>query len=187
MHVIEYDHTRYATRFPDGSLPILRQARMLIVEDTINREKTKDLSAALRRCSTVSEFTVASMEVWMRVLHETTITDECRSLPIHDVWEAIAVGRKYSLPWELMKGWFEKWWLALDHEGLEGNDLQRLILPCLQFRHAHAFAHVTKRVASESIGHVEDRNPSHHQEIFTTPRIVRKSSLNYHFTEEPIA
>jgi hypothetical protein len=149
---------------------------MLVIQDTINRD-ANFFAATLRDSTIVRECTVASMELWLRVLHDT-VTEEFKSLPIHEVWETIAAAKKYFFALELLEGWFQTWWKALDKDALTTRDMQKLLTPCFMFDHPKAFAYVTSRVAYECAGHIAEINPTRYRDLHLEPKVLRESPMH---------
>jgi hypothetical protein len=78
------------------------------------------------------------------------------------VWYAIAYSERdqQGTAAKMLKVWFAKWY-AMSIEGVELtiDSARGLALPCQLFKHAAAFARITKWLAYNHVGHVKERPP----------------------------
>lgn len=121
----------------------------------------------------IHEDTVQSVELWFRILHGN-IGDGSYSIERKEIWEAIALTRKYFFHIEKMSSWFATYWSRLDKNKLELDGLKELLYPAQAFDNPIAFAYVTKTIAHIGEDHIEERNPTRHRELHVEGQVIRK-------------
>jgi hypothetical protein len=109
-----------------------------------NRMLSGQFMEASRKVIGVQEGTVASLELWFRVLHKK-MTDEMYAISIEDVWEAIEVCGYRQFDLDKLKGeaWFAKWIVRKDVKTWTHAQMRMLLFPCHEFDHALGFAVLT--------------------------------------------
>jgi hypothetical protein len=109
----------------------------------------------------VKEDDPAALKVWLELLHRR-MTASSLKVSIATVWHVLIVARKYDFDvlGEGAQAWFNKWYMDTTR-GKEFNTAQcrELIYPCYTFNHAHAFAAVTKKLAYNITGHIQESRP----------------------------
>ena len=131
---------------------------------------------ASRKVIDVQEGTVASLELWFRVLHNK-MTDEMYAISIKDVWEAIEVCGYRQFDLNKLKGdtWFAKWIGRKDIKTLTHGQMRMLLFPCHEFDHALSFAVLTRRLAYETAEHITEINPTEHRHLHLDGNVIGKT------------
>jgi hypothetical protein len=105
---------------------------------------------------------------------------------ISNIWNVLVLAQKYDFDGhhpELGK-WFFAWYEEniAAHNGIEESTCQELLYPCYHFDHAPGFAAITKHLAYNSVGHIEERRPKgvdpiHKEHHVKNNRVIGKENL----------
>lgn len=122
-----------------------------------------------------------AMLLWLKLLHGTIITEGNRVmfLSITDLWHAVSITRYYDFDIDLLAVFFNKWFFWMGGSTLEKFnilELRQLLFLTREFKNAHAFAHITRRLAYECDGYIEEHNPSGNWSLRPDHRIIGKFS-----------
>jgi hypothetical protein len=112
----------------------------------------------------ITEGTVASLELWFRVLHDKMI-DEMYTVSNKDVWEAIEVCGYRAFDIEKLNAWFAKWWEKKEQSSIKLPEMRQLLFPCHEFDHAQGWKFVTRKLVYESSEHITEDNPTAHRHL----------------------
>ncbi|KAH8790311.1 hypothetical protein BGZ57DRAFT_949622 [Hyaloscypha finlandica] len=177
IKVIEYDSTTTDDR---GPYHILKTALMKVSRQVLMNNSTAlktMLSGSFKEAGTnfieLNEDTVHSLELWFRVLHGN-IGDGSYEIEREEIWNAIALSRKYFIHLEKLNPWFATYWTRLDKKNLEIDDLKELLYPAQALDHPAAFAYITKTLAHICAGHIEEENPSRHWQLHVEGRVIQQ-------------
>lgn len=104
----------------------------------------------------------AALEIWLRLFHGCLDKAKMRAT-ISNIWNVLVLAQKYDFDShhpELTK-WFFAWYEEniAAHDSIEEQTCQELLYPCYHFDHAPGFAAITKHLAYNSVGHIEERRP----------------------------
>ena len=122
---------------------------------------------------TLHDDTVASMELWLRVFHGKLIEDSY-TIKVAEIWHAIEVSRKYLFHLEKLEVRFKGYWEKVDKKSFDVLNLRQYLFPCQALCHSIAFAYVTRRLAHEEVGHVQEFNPTQHRRLHLEGRVLRE-------------
>lgn len=104
----------------------------------------------------------AAWEVWLRLLHGCLDEAEL-DVKISSVWNVLVLARKYDLDAHCseLEKWFATWYTKFieRNKDLTVYDCRHLLYPCYHFDHAQAFADITRHLAYNVSGHIEERMP----------------------------
>jgi hypothetical protein len=177
IKVIEYDFTTTDDR---GPYLILKTALMKVSRQVLMNNSTTlktMLSGFFKEAGSkfieLHEDTVDSLELWFRVLHGN-VGDGSYEIERVEIWNAIALSRKYFFHLEKLNPWFATYWSRLDKKNLEADDLKELLYPAQAFEHSVAFAYITKTLVHICTGHIEEKNPSRHWQLHVEGRVIRE-------------
>ncbi|KAF4637981.1 hypothetical protein G7Y89_g119 [Cudoniella acicularis] len=179
VQVIEYD---MGTTSTNGNHPVGRTAAFRISSVLADNSDTFHgmLKGGFRESKGESPIldedtgiTIASIEVWFRALHKT-LTDDSYAVPIEELWYMIEVSCKYLFRLEKLEKWFKTYWVRLDQRNLEYDELRQLLYPCQAFDHPEAFAYVSRWLAHEGVGHMEEYNPTHYNHLHVQGRVIQQ-------------
>jgi hypothetical protein len=102
-----------------------------------------------------------ALKIWLELLHHGKTT-ESLGVSIASVWHVLIVARKYDFDalGESAQAWFSEWY-SHNTRNREFNTLQcrEPIYPCYTFNHAQGFAAVTKKLAYNTPGHIQESRP----------------------------
>ncbi|KAL8796888.1 MAG: hypothetical protein Q9195_000971 [Heterodermia aff. obscurata] len=108
------------------------------------------------------EDSISSMEVWLRVLHNT-VTPNTYKVAIDEMWYLTAAAENYEFDITRLKTWFDEWYI---HQDLSRLSCQQLLFPCLTFDHSQGFLTASREAVYGVPGHIEEDNPTR----FSLPR-----------------
>jgi hypothetical protein len=104
----------------------------------------------------------AALEIWLRLFHgclEKTKMDAS----IANIWNLLVLAQKYDFDGHSpeLRDWFFAWYEenVAKHDSIEERTCQELLYPCYYFDHAPGFAAITKHLAYNSVGHIEEHRP----------------------------
>jgi hypothetical protein len=109
----------------------------------------------------VKEDDPAALKVWLELLHRR-MTASSLKVSIATVWHVLIVARKYDFDvlGEGAQDWFSKWHRSrIQDKEFDTDECCELLHPRYTFNHAFAFAAVTKKLAYNSHGHVQESRP----------------------------
>ncbi|KAH6680277.1 hypothetical protein B0J14DRAFT_557640 [Halenospora varia] len=118
---------------------------------------------------------VVAVELWLRYIHNT-ITDYSWRLLIPGLCQVVSVSRNYGFDMKDLEGWFCRWWMKLDKEKLQLDDLRKLLFPCKEFNYAAALAYVSGRLVYEMVGEVKELKPTGDKMLFCEDWVLREFS-----------
>ncbi|TVY51785.1 hypothetical protein LCER1_G006409 [Lachnellula cervina] len=179
LNIVEYDYSTYNA---NGEYPPLRTASFKVSRQTLLQVAGNDywkrllaggFQEAGSNAITLKDDSIASMELWLRVLHGNLVEDSYL-IPVEQIWHAIELSRKYLFHLEKLNAWFKTYWTKVDKQGLETDDLRMLLYPCQALEHAKAFAYVTKRLANEVATHIEELNPTRFRHLHCEGRVIQQ-------------
>lgn len=129
---------------------------------------------------TLEEDTVKSMEVWFRLFHNTLSALSFDSIHVSDIWNIIMASDKYEFDRKYLAEWFSRWFeWKMAQKTTNPNDAmdlkRQLLFPCYSFNYAKGFQVLTRALAYESKTHIEELNPTRHQQMHLPKRVIRKS------------
>ena len=127
---------------------------------------------------TFKEDTIASVDLWLRCFHQA-FDDACYSIPIKEVWNALAFAKKYLIEPLMLKSWFSKYWGRVDQEKLKLIAMRQYMYPAYAFDNPFAFAFITKSLAYKSADHVTEINPTEHRHLHLDGNVIGKSALPF--------
>ena len=135
----------------------------------------------------LEEDSVASMDIWFRLLHHTELVYDVR---LEEMWRLAAAGNKYHFDIKMLKPWFAKWyqkhdvdqyytnWGTKDKREMYPLDPRSLLFPCWRFDYAKGFMRATHFLTYNCFGHITEQNPTIHQDRRVASRVIRESSPN---------
>ena len=133
----------------------------------------------------LEEDSVASMDIWLRILHGTDLD---HYVPLEEMWRLVAACDKYHFNISLLKPWFADWykkydidqyyknWAFKDDHSIIRLNPRSLLYPCYIFDHAKGFKRATRFLSYHSAGHITEYNPTTHLDLRLPSRIIRKMS-----------
>lgn len=129
---------------------------------------------------TLYDDSVASMNIWFRILHGAELDYDVK---IDEIWHLAAAGKKYDLDVSKLNAWFAKWyekqpidrWYELAKSENAATDPRCLLYPCWLFDHAKGFLRITKFMSYNYTGHLMERNPTRFYDLRLPSRVIRKS------------
>lgn len=147
VEVIEYDDQ---TEDGDGNRPVLRNMQFRVRREVLTKNST--IFAAMFRPShwreaqkefvKLQEDSVASMDIWFRVLHDTELFYD---VPLEEMWRLVTACDKYHFDLSMLKTWFATWyqkhnideyyknWDFRDRNNTDLLDPRSLLYPCWIF------------------------------------------------------
>ena len=200
VEVIEYDH-----RSQDGhGNPLVAQKQQFRVRMEVLIEHSMILAAMLRSslCTkaqkdfiTLDDDSVASMDIWFRVLHKH---DPNYDVPLQEMWLLVATCDKYKSDLNMLKPWFAGWYQEHNIEQYYANwnesryntvplTPRSLLYPCWIFDHAIGFMRATRFLCYRSTGHITEFNPTNHDKLRLESRVIREfhSDSSLPFSTDP--
>lgn len=138
----------------------------------------------------LGEDSVASMDIWFRIIHNT---DLIYNVPLEEMWRLVTACDKYHFDLGLMKTWFADWYqrhninqyyenwaiTSTDRHHTHLLDPRSLLYPCWIFDHAKGFMRATHFLAYNSFRHITEHNPTIHRDLRLENRVIRKSSSEF--------
>ena len=188
--IIEYEdqpirphNQAYSSQEPVHEERIIRKTedflvcRQTIVDSSSYFKVQLATTFAEARQSTVTqkEDVVTAMEIWFRAVHNAII-ESTYDVPLSEMWNLIAAADKYEWDIRKLNDWFAQWHKKNFKADL---DTRQLVYPCYRFDHAVGFAQATKALAYNSLGHIEEFNPTKHYQFHLPPRIIRESNIRF--------
>ncbi|KAL5361593.1 hypothetical protein BJX96DRAFT_166010 [Aspergillus floccosus] len=154
--------------------PFLKQTGTFKVNSKTLAEESNYFAAMFRNQwretsteATPKHDTVKSIEVWLRVLHGTTVAVE--SVSISDVWYMIKTRDKYDVLLEKISTWFDQ---RFTHQKAKNH--RQLLFPCYAFDHGARFQYLTKHLAYSKGGHITESNPTSLREMHLPSRVIQQ-------------
>lgn len=125
---------------------------------------------------------LAALKIWLRLLHGCLDRTKV-SASISTIWNLLVLAQKYNFDGHCqeLKDWFSAWYAEnIAKPGSIGEDTCReLLYPCYYFNHAPGFAAVTKHLAYNMRGHIEEKMPAgvdpiHKEHHMKSNRVIGK-------------
>ena len=113
---------------------------------------------------------VKSMEIWLNAIHKPNYQGTL-DVPLSTMWHLVKEGDKYDLDNGLLKPWFMEW-VSKYTCRFSFEMCPMLLYPCWIFDHAKEFARVTKALAYQTTGHVNEGNPTRLYNIPLPSRVI---------------
>ncbi|KAL2075340.1 hypothetical protein VTL71DRAFT_283 [Oculimacula yallundae] len=179
IKVVEYDLEAFGQ---DGNHPVLKTASFKVSRQTLLANCDSAvfkamLSGAFKEgresVVTLHEDSVASVELWLRRFYDA-FNEDSYEIPIVEVWNAIGFGRKYLFHGEKLNAWFMTYISKQKAMGFSKEDLMEWLYPCEAFSHPVGFAYITKMLAHEGTGHIQERNPSRYRDLHVEGRVIQQ-------------
>lgn len=131
----------------------------------------------------------AALKVWLQILHGTRDRTSL-AIDIASVWHVLVLARKYDFDalGEAAKKWFQEWY---DQRAGKLNTLQcrELIYPCYTFDCAKGFTAITKHLAYNTGGHIQESRPtgvsSEQEEQRLRSRAISKCKIEILYWSNP--
>jgi hypothetical protein len=100
-----------------------------------------------------------AFKTWLELLHHGTSPVSLK-VGIATVWRVLGVARKYKFHVlsASAQTWFREWYNTREN-GFSTYQCRELIYPCYTFNDAHLFAAVTKKLAYNIRGHIQENMP----------------------------
>ena len=198
--------TEYDKKARDGhGNKLVAQKQQFRVRTGVLTEHSTTLAAKVRPSHpteaqkefiTLYDDSVASMDVWFRILHQSDLNYD---VPLEEMWRLVAACDKYRFKLSMLKPWFATWYQTHDINQYYRNwDISRhrvnqyyanwdissnntvrltprsLLYPCWVFDHSQGFMRATRFLCYESVGHITECNPTDHDNLRLENRIIRK-------------
>ena len=192
VEIIEYDNE---LKSGNGNRPIKQTQQFRVSKAVLSKNST--VFAAMfvpshwresqMELVKLEEDSVASMNIWLRILHGTD-ADHC--VPLEEMWRLVAACDKFHFNLSLLKPWFAEWYKKYDIEQCYRNwafnddrghrtvqlNPRSLLYPCYIFDHAKGFKRATHFLSYHFVGHITEYNPTTHLDLRLPSRIIRKLS-----------
>ena len=154
-------------------LSTMKVSRQILVDNSsqLRRMLSGSFKEANQNVIDITEGTVASLELWFRVLHGK-MTDDMYTISNKDVWEAIEVCGYRDFDIEKLNAWFAKWWEKKRQNLIELPEMRQLLFPCHEFDHAEGWKFVTRKLAYESSEHITEDNPTAHRHLHLEGNVI---------------
>jgi len=111
----------------------------------------------------VKRVDLAALEIWLRLLHGCLDKTEV-GVSISTIWNLLVLAQKYNFDGHRpeLKEWFFAWYAEniAKHGSINELTCRELLYPCYFFDHAPGFAAVTKHLAYNMRGHIEEHMPA---------------------------
>lgn len=124
------------------------------------------------------EDSIASMDIWFRILHDT---DLVYNVPLEEMWRLVTACDKYHFDLSMLEPWFATWYRKHNIDqyylnwGIKDSlDPRSLLYPCWVFDHAKGFMRATHFLTYNSVRHITEHNPSIHHDLRLESRVIRK-------------
>ena len=194
VEVIEYDDK---LKNGNGNRPIKQTQQFRVSKVVLSKNSTfftamfapSQWRESRTELVKLEEDSVASMNIWLRILHGTH-PNYC--VPLEEMWRLVAACDKYHFNLSLLKPWFAEWyeykkydieqyyknWAFNDNPALRNLRLnpRSLLYPCYIFDHAKGFMRATHFLSYNARGHITEYNPTTHLHLHLPSRIIRKMS-----------
>ena len=188
VEVIEYDK---GARDSHGNRLVAKKQQFRVRMEVLT-EHSSTLAAKVRPSHsteaqkefvTLYDDSVASMDIWFRVLHNTDLSYD---VPLEEMWRLVAACDKYKFDINMLKPWYAAWyekhgvnqyyanWDATDRHDTLLLTPRSLLYPCWIFNHAKGFMRATHFLCYNSIGHITECNPTKHDKLRLENRVIRK-------------
>lgn len=191
VEVIEYDEK---AKDGSGNRPVARTQQFRVRRDILIKHSkifaamlgTTHWKEAQKEFIKLEEDSVASMEIWFRILHDTDLVYD---VPLEEMWRLVTACDKYNLNVSMLKIWFATWYEKhginqyYANWGLEvrhDNHLltpRSLLYPCWIWDHAKGFMRATHFLSYNSVGHITEHNPTIHRGLRVESRVIRTFDL----------
>ncbi|KAK0118263.1 hypothetical protein ONS95_012564 [Cadophora gregata] len=118
-------------------------------------------------------FTIEGIRLWLRIIHNSVVADQL-DLSIEEVWNALAFGTRYGLPFQKMEPWYNKWFQQSypNRHSIALSDLKMLLFPSYTIGSWRHFAYVTKQSSYLATGFMKEDNPSRYDGLHTPSRVL---------------
>ena len=190
VEVIEYDDE---LENGNGDRPVKRTQQFRVSKAVLSKNSTVFVAMFVPshwresqvESVKIEEDSVASMNIWLRILHGTD-PDHC--VPLEEMWRLVAACDKYHFNLNLLKPWFAEWYKKYDRNQCYRNwafnddrchridrlNPRSLLYPCYIFDHADGFMEATSFLCYNSVGHITEYNPTAHLDLRLPSRVIRK-------------
>ena len=127
---------------------------------------------------------LAALEIWLRLLHGCLDTTKVEA-SISTIWNLLVLAQKYGFDGHCpeLKDWFSAWYEGniAKHGSIAEMTCRELLYPCYYFNHAPGFAAVTKHLAYNMRGHIEEHMPAgvdpiHKEHHMRNNRVIGKAN-----------
>lgn len=155
LEVIEYDYSIYSH---NGKYPVLETASFRVSrQKLLEKHCAPHIKNQLQTAPSISidKYSIGAVELWMRCFHET-LTEEFYTLPIKDVWNAIAFGRDSDFDMNDLEDWPARYFDNVKWNSIGLDDIRQLLYPALALDEARAFAIASRRLALQGYGHITE-------------------------------
>lgn len=186
--VIEYDD-RVVNG--DGNRPVSRTMQFRVRREVLTTHSSHFAKMlrpghwreAQKELIELKEDSVASMDIWFRVLHNTGLVYD---VPLEEMWRLVTACNKYFFDLSMLKPWFATWyekhgvnqyyenWAIRDKHSTDLLDPRYLLYPCWIFDHAKGFMRATHFLCYNSVGHITERNPTIHYDLRLEGRVIQQ-------------
>ena len=191
VNVTEYDDQ---VRGSNGERPIAQTMQFVVCREVLIKNssvfKKMFLPPHWREAKSDSieleEDSVASMDIWFRLMHNTSVVYD---VPLEEMWRLVTACDKYQFELSMLKPWFATWYQNHNIDEYYENwaitsrdkrspllDPRCLLYPCWIFDHAKGFMRATHFLSYNDVGHITERNPTIHRDLHLKSRVIRKSS-----------
>ena len=189
VEVIEYDDE---LKSGTGNRSVKRTQQFRVSKEVLSKNSTvlavMFVPSRWRESQTelvkLEEDSVASMDIWLRILHGTDLD---HYVPLEEMWRLVAACDKYHFNLNLLKPWFVDWYKKQDmdqyyrnwfkdHRRMVPLNPRSLLYPCYIFDHANGFKRATCFLSYNYVGHITEYNPTAHRDLRLPSRIIRKIS-----------
>lgn len=142
----------------------------LVSRSVLEKHTTHELAADIRNCThhsfNIYDTNVFAMETILRILHgvpslnqHTNFDKSFDQESLEGLYQVLDLGMKWFKTEEL-EDWFTKFWVDRSHNKMSLYEMKVLLYPAYIFRHAEAFARITKSLVFEwKSGEMHGLNP----------------------------
>ncbi|RDW92732.1 uncharacterized protein DSM5745_00054 [Aspergillus mulundensis] len=129
---------------------------------------------------------VAAMEILFHYLHDSLESVTADAVSIETIYHLINMCDKYKVSGsevfkvkaEELKGWFVNWYnvaKGLPKNRYRSHDFYRsMLFPCYAFDHAQGFLETSRFVIYNTVGHIEERNPTTLHRLHLPSRVIQQ-------------
>ncbi|KAL8742668.1 MAG: hypothetical protein Q9184_008216 [Pyrenodesmia sp. 2 TL-2023] len=177
LEVIEHDKSVIIQRDQDAV-----ELRRLASKST----ETRELQEAGGSYVVLKDDDLAAMEIRPRALHNKG-TEQSYTVAVSVLRKLFVIADKYLIA-DLQPActWFRKWFSRWDslQQGVSNIEaVPELYYPTWRFDHATAFARVSKFLAYEDTGHIQESLPLEGTHLKLPPRIIRKQASRFRYLD----
>ncbi|KAI0452011.1 hypothetical protein F5B21DRAFT_355576 [Xylaria acuta] len=146
------------------------QVQFQVSRDMVGKLKLSADKSEIRLTSS-NAASIKTIELLLRCIRKSSmrfLPGEFDLLPIKEIWGALTLvsvkagqhyrrGR-YNVPSSVLRKWFSAWFN--NHIKIASQDeYEKLLYPAFAFRDSESFATITKWLAYNAVGQIQDRNP----------------------------